>query len=190
MKNTIFSLFSFLSIVSCVTFNSSDNINKNLFNPDNINGTYKNTPNEYQGLYVSKLSDVFDRNTRIFNVVKPDKKYDLKNISVNINLISEKELKLKIIENETQKIITEKAVKIKLKKDGYIYIKDKNFMIDGIPVILGGWNIQKSRMYIDEENNLNIESNYFFYHAALIVMCDWKNFNYHLKFKKQNKNSE
>ncbi|MFY7816026.1 MAG: hypothetical protein ACOVRK_12660, partial [Chryseobacterium taeanense] len=58
------------------------------------------------------------------------------------------------------------------------------FMMQGIPLVFGGWNIQKSRFTVDEKNNLQIQSNYFFCNGFMIVMSDWKTSRYTLNFEK------
>ncbi|MFP3802316.1 hypothetical protein, partial [Paraburkholderia sp. SIMBA_027] len=85
---------------------------------------------------------------------------------------------------ESENVLFDKDVKVKLKKDGFFYLKEKRFMLDGIPLIFGGWNFQKSRFTVDQNNNLLVQSNYFFCNGVLVFMSDWKTFHYSLTFEK------
>jgi len=147
-----------------------------------LNGNYNNFPNDGGGLYVNKLTDIFDRNTNIFKLEKDDK-YDSESITVSLTSITDKTLNVRFSENN--KTILDKNIKVRLKRDGFLYIKDKILLINGLPLIFGGWNIQKSRITILANGKLYVESNYFFCNGALIVMSDWKNFNYNLTFNRK-----
>lgn len=110
-------------------------------------------------------------------------KHESMNFKIELKAVGKKRLNLKIYDAEN--VRTDKNVRVTLKKDGFIYLKEKRLMIDGIPLILGGWNIQKSRFAQDGDNRLKVESNYFFCNGLLVVMSDWKTFHYELIFEKQ-----
>lgn len=151
-------------------------------NLSSINGIYNNYPSSGGGFYVKSIKDVFYRNINMFDF-KTDKIFQNEKLEGQITVISQKLINLKIRENE--KIIFDKNLKVKLKEDGYLYIKEKITMIDGFPLIFGGWNVQKSRINITDDNKLFIESNYFFCNGILIVISDWKTLNYSLSFEKK-----
>ncbi|KQS91486.1 hypothetical protein ASG21_03170 [Chryseobacterium sp. Leaf394] len=182
MKNLIFYLWLSLLTVSCAGFKNiqpaKTNNGKNVV--DNIDGTYGNLPSSGNGFYVRALTDVFDRNTNMFNWKE---KYVGEQIKVKLQMINNKRLNVFISQDE--KILFNKNLRVKLKNDGYLYLKGKRLMIDGIPLVLGGWNIQKSRLRIDENNNLIVQSNYFFCNGFAVVMSDWKTLHYTLTFEKQ-----
>ncbi|MCY1663049.1 hypothetical protein [Chryseobacterium sp. SL1] len=149
-------------------------------NIENINGIYENFASSGNGFYVRMLTDVFDRNTNMFNWKD---KYDPKNTRVKLQMIEKNKLNVIFFKNE--KIVFNKNLRVELKEDGYLYLKEKRFMLDGIPLVLGGWNIQKSRLGVDENNNLRIQSNYFYCNGFAVLMSDWKTLHYNLTFEKQ-----
>lgn len=182
MKNLIFYLCLSLLTVSCAGFKNivptKTVIGKNVV--ENIDGTYGNLPSSASGFYVKALTDVFDRNTNMFSWIE---KYVGEHTRIKLQMISTKRLNVMIFKNE--KIVFNKNLRVKLKNDGYLYLKEKRFMLDGIPLVLGEWNIQKSRLKIDGNDNLTIQSNYFFCNGIAIVMSDWKTLHYTLTFEKQ-----
>lgn len=182
MKKILFYLGSLVLLSDCATFNDGKLVDDNFKNNDLnfINGTYHNYASSGSGFYVRSLTDVFDRNTRMFNFKEKHEERDLK---IELKALHKKILNMKTY--EAGKLRTDKNLKVTLKKDGFVYLKEKRFMLDGIPLIFGGWNIQKSRFTLDENNNLSVQSNYFFCNGILIVMSDWKTSHYSLTFEKQ-----
>ena len=179
-------LISYLSVLvftmSCACFKNIEStesfIEKN--NIENITGTYENFPSSGNGFYVRMLTDVFDRN---INMLNWKDKYDAKNTKVKLQIIEKNKLNVMIFKNE--KMVFNKNLRVKLENDGYLYVKEKRFMIDGIPLVFGGWNIQKSRLGVDENNNLKIQSNYFYCNGVAVLMSDWKTLHYNFTFEKQ-----
>ncbi len=182
MKRLFFYLGTVLTLSGCATFDNSKIAGSHSKGDDLsfINGTYTNFPFSGGGFYVRNLTDVFDRNTRMFNFKE---KYETGNFKIELKAVGKKRLNLKIYDGGNLR--TDKNVRVTLKKDGFIYLKEKRLMIDGIPLILGGWNIQKSRFAPDGNNRLKVESNYFFCNGLLVVMSDWKTSRYELIFEKQ-----
>lgn len=184
MKNIFFYLIVFLFTMSCAGFKNVDHSTAGL-NENNLNkieGTYNNLPSSGSGFYVGRLNEVFDRNLEMYNINKTTEKYDNKNVNLKLRIVNQHTLNVKIYEAEN--LLFDKDLKVQLKKDGFLYLKEKRFMLDGIPLILGGWNIQKSRFTIDQNNHLKVQSNYFFCNGILIVMSDWKTLHYDLTFEK------
>ncbi|KQT16895.1 hypothetical protein ASG31_11015 [Chryseobacterium sp. Leaf404] len=179
MRKSGFYFIMLLMIVSCAGFKNNDSMKMDKDNVKNITGTYRNLPATPGGFYVRTLSDVFDRNTNMF---KWKEKYSHQNVIVKLELIKKNRLHVEIADSEN--FLFSKDLRVKLKKDGYLYLKEKRLMIDGIPLVFGGWNIQKSRFAIDADQNLIIQSNYFFCNGIFILMSDWKMFHYHLTFEK------
>jgi len=179
-EKTIFCLCIILMIVNCAGFKNVDNnggLNKN--NLSAVDGNYGNYPVDGRSPYVDALVDVFDRTTNMF-IFKD--KYDTRAVNLKLKIINEKRLNVKIYKKE--KLLFDKNLKVKLKNDGFLYLKEKRFMMEGIPLVFGGWNFQKSRLTVDENNNLQIQTNYFFCNGVFILISDWKTFHYNLIFKK------
>lgn len=183
MKRIFFYLGTVLMLSSCATFDK-DKFTDNHWESDDlnfINGTYTNFPSSGGGFYVRNLTDVLNRDTQMFNFKE---KHKNKNFKIELKAVGKKKLNLKIY--DAGDLLTDKNLRVALKKDGFVHLKEKRFMLDGIPLILGGLNIQKSRLTLDGNNDLKVESNYFFCNGILVVMSDWKTFHYDLTFKKQN----
>lgn len=181
MRRLIF-YFSILFVtVSCAGFRNVDppvGLNKN--NVENINGIYKNFPLSKNGFYVRTLTDVLDRNNNMFNWTE---KYNNDDIKIRLEMVEKNRLHVEI--SESEKTLFSKNLKVKLKKDGFLYLKEKRFMLDGIPLVLGGWNLQKSRFAIDSNNNLRIQSNYFYCNGVLVLISELKTLHYDFIFEKQ-----
>ncbi|MCX8533180.1 hypothetical protein [Chryseobacterium luquanense] len=180
MRKLIFYLSILFVTVSCAGFKNVDPIRLDKKSVENISGTYKNVPVTKSGFYVQTLTDVFDRNTNMFNWKE---KYDKKDVIVKLKMIKKNRLHVEIFESEN--ILFSKDLKVKLKNDGFLYLKERRFMIDGIPLVFGGWNFQKSRFAIDSNNNLKVQSNYFYCNGILILMSDWKTLHHDLIFEEQ-----
>jgi len=181
MKNLILLFSTIILITNCAGFknpNGSGNFNKN--NLSEIDGTYKNISSSG----TETLTEVFDRNTKMFAFLKGgNNKYEeKKDVKLILKIINNKSLNVKIIDSEN--LLFDKNLKIKLKKDGFLYLRKKRFMIEGIPFIAGGWNVQKSCFTIDKNHNLQVQLNYFFYMAILVVIGDAKTTNSHFTFEK------
>ncbi|SDM31212.1 hypothetical protein SAMN05216273_12156 [Chryseobacterium taihuense] len=180
MRKLIFYLIILLVTVSCAGFKKIGTIKLCKNSVENIKGTYKNTPLSKSGFYIRTLTDVFDRNTNMFNWKK---KYNREDATVKLEMIKKNLLHVEILESDS--ILCSKNLRVKLKNDGFLYLKEKRFMIDGIPLVFGGWSFQKSRFTVDSDNNLKIQSNYFYCNGVLILISDWKTLHYDLTFEKQ-----
>ncbi|MRJ07572.1 hypothetical protein EDL99_01550 [Ornithobacterium rhinotracheale] len=183
MKYSEANIFIALIFQSCASFKEpkiNGTLNEN--NLSQLNGQYNDSVSSGGGLYVKKLSDVLDRNVNMFDF-KHDEKYVGKGITVDLKVVSKNMLNVKF--KKHNQIISDKNVKVKLKNDGFLYVKGKKFMIDFVPFVLGGWNVQKSRLTLNSDGNLYVESNYFFYAALFTVIGDWKTLRYESTFDKK-----
>lgn len=180
MKNISY-YFGLLLLFSCAGFRDVDNKNA-VLNKNNLgllDGIYSNASISHAGGYVGNLTDVVDRNTRMFAFKD---KYNGKDMKLQLKIINQKKLNVKIY--DAGNLLADKDLRVKLESDGFLYLKEKRFMLEGIPLVLGGLNIQKSRFTVDTKNNLQVQTNYFFCNGFMIVMSDWKTLHYHLDFEK------
>lgn len=69
-----------------------------------------------------------------------------------LRVLNENRIKINYIEDD--QIIRERVLKIKLKQDGYLYLKNKNTVFILIPYIAGALDIKKTRITCDENGNL------------------------------------
>jgi len=181
MRKIFFYLSFILIMTGCAGFKNVENYNTHLNknNLNSINGDYDNYPVDGKLGYIDGLVDVFDRNTNMF-IFK--NKYDTRAVNLKLKIINEKKLNVKIYQKD--KVLFDKDLRVKLKDDGFLYLKQKRFMLEGIPLVLGGWNFQKSCLTVDENNHLQIQTNYFFCNGVFIFISDWKTFHYNLTFEK------
>jgi len=92
---------------------------------------------------------------------KSSKKHELKidtlkRYSFTLKVINKKKLKIEYYENDS--ILNENTVKYTLKKDGYLYLKNINSEIVGIPYLFGEFTKKRRRITLDEVNNLIYET--------------------------------
>ncbi len=182
MRRLCFYLCFVLMMINCAGFKNTGSTHGVLSreNVSRIDGSYNNYPVEGDPGYVDGLADIFDRNKDMFT---RRNKYDTRAVHFKLKSISEDKMNVKIYRKE--ELLFDKNMKMKLKNDGFLYLKEKRLMLDGLPLIFGGWNVQKSRFTVDENNRLTVETNYFFCRGAMIIMNDCKTFHYHLTFEKQ-----
>jgi hypothetical protein len=67
-------------------------------------------------------------------------------------------------------IIEDKLIKIKKVKKNYVYLRNKNVKIYNIPLILGGFDIQRTRLFIDETDSLVINTADVSFGSALLII--------------------
>lgn len=96
MKKLISYLCLLLFTLNCAGSKNMDSaesvIEKN--NIEKINGAYENFPSSGNGFYVRMLTDVFDRNTNMFNWKD---KNDAKNIKVKLQMIKKNRLNVTVL---------------------------------------------------------------------------------------------
>lgn len=92
-------------------------------------------------------------------------------------------MKLIYIENET--ILRERLIKTKLKKDGFLYLKNKNIQPLLIPYIAGAIDINKIRFGLDTNNNLILDvANHTSGAFLFIAFLDGRTNKYRLIYKR------
>lgn len=74
--------------------------------------------------------------------------------------------------------------KYKLKKDGFLYIKDSNFEINNVPFIYGGFEINRTRLGLNKNDELIFESSYYIYGAVLVIIGDDRKYKSSSLFRK------
>lgn len=72
--------------------------------------------------------------------------------SCELEIIDSKNLKINYLKNET--IIRTRTLKTKLKKDGYLYLKNRNTVFILVPYIAGALDVKKIRLTRSTEGNL------------------------------------
>ena len=135
-------------------------------NLDRLNGTY--------AIIAQQDSDENNRDGAYFNAIeKFDRKY-AKNLRdsvvrygtdsyfVRLNILNEKETKIHFMKNETVRRTL--SVKSKLKKDGFLYIKNRHLRWMGLPYVFGILDKKRIRIGVDTNENLVVDESH---HSSL-----------------------
>lgn len=106
-----------------------------------------------------------------------------KNYYFDLEVIDSKNLRINYIEED--KIIRTRTLKTKLKKDGYLYLKNKNIGFWLVPYVAGALDIKKSRLTRSATGNLlfdvvNHRSGAF----LIIAFLDGRTWKYRDEYKR------
>lgn len=183
-----FKLVLILSIVcqSCVSFKEGV-INTNTIQKNNItelNGTFNNSSVEYDSVTKTVKNGqqflyLLERNSRN-NSLRLD---SLKTYHFELEILDNKLIRFAYIENDS--IFKEKILEYKLKKDGYVYLKNKNLKFRGVPYIMGGIELNKTRLTLDSDKNLIVDTSTYYSGAAfLVVFGGSRTYPYRLKYNR------
>ncbi|MFD2561266.1 hypothetical protein [Aquimarina rubra] len=108
-------------------------------------------------------------------------KNNLSNFSFKINVINDGEIKFEYLTNN--KKFNERIIKYEL-REGYLYLKNKNTTIGGIPYVFGGIEVNKVRLTRDLKDNLVAEIAHHNSGAILLVFGDAKDNHYQCYYHK------
>lgn len=178
-KILFFSLI-FSSFISCATFPKNIE-NQYIINKENVfslNGKY--SLNEiYRGSLTDSTSFSFSKSDLGFNHTFFDeidsrisaKRIEIdssKNYSFVLKVLNSKNIEIIYLENITT--IRRQTIKYKLKGDGYLYLKNRNFKIKGIPYLIGSFDVKKIRLTLNKEKNLLLETSEFSSGGVALLM--------------------
>lgn len=191
MKKILLVFIVAISLTNCAAFD------KNLKNPNSLQ---KNNLNKVNGLYdieemgfdsLSKLypSNLFWVGNNFLReidrkLLKDTLRIDsMKKYAFELKVINKKKLKITYLENDI--IFRERFLKIKLKKDGYLYLKNKNIGFVLIPYIFGAVDVKRTRLTLDEEENLVLDV-YNHRSGAIggVGFLSWKTWRYRRTYEK------
>ena len=181
MKNLFVIIVPFL-LMSCASFNKNHSFKNEVKLNENsislLNGSYTVNPSielnkgrsgkiyftDKGDLNRTNLYNFFNNSSRSLNDFQ-DSTYLVKLKVINKNEIL-------IYQYNIDQKMDSILLKYKLKSNGYIYIKNKNFKINGVPYLFGGFELNRIRMTVSNENNLVINSAHYFYGSFLILFGD------------------
>lgn len=178
-KILFFSLI-FSSFISCATFPKNIE-NQYIINKENVNSL--NGKYSLNEIYRSSLTDStsFSFSTRdiggpltFFDEI--DSKMLAERIVIDssksyyfiLKVLDSKHMEIDYLENE--KTIRQQTIKYKLKGDGYLYLKNRNFKIKGIPYLIGSFDVKKIRLTLNKEKNLLLETSEFSSGGVALLM--------------------
>lgn len=179
-------------------FQSCASFKKGLVNPNplnkeeltQLNGRYGIVHNEFDSILVYKKENF---NRQVWNsnnffteidrkLIKDTLEIDtLKTYSFDLKVLNPKKIKIDYIENG--KIIRERILKTKLKRDGYLYLRNKNTQFMLVPFLAGAIDIKKTRITKSDNGNLIFDVANFRYGAALIVFGDTRTWKYRQEYE-------
>ena len=188
-----------LILILVITFQSCALFDKELINPNPLN---KQNLYELDGRYdtfniqVDSIEQDYKRPISINNsflkeidrkLIKDTLKLDnLKNYAFDIKIISTKKIKIEYFENG--KVFKERVFKTKLKKDGYLYLKNKNVQFLLVPYIAGALDVKRTRFTKSIKGNLIFDvSNHRSGAAFLVVFLDSKTWKYRQEYERKEK---
>ena len=170
--------FIFLSILflSCGVFKDrKENFQRiDITNVNMLNGTYSvfaynKLKIEYP--YFDNANEKFYR--KYGRVEKDTISFDtISGGKFKLNIIDNEKLKIDFIKNE--KVIKSQTLKYKFKNDGFLYVKNRNTIIAGIPYIFGGVDVKKVRIALNQNNELIINDVFDSSGALLLIFGDAK----------------
>jgi len=144
MKKIIYLVFV-VSLYNCGSIPKYRDHNlKPITDVKQIEGVYKNYTNDSLKLHHLSLNGRFNWRKKEVDT----NQYS----SVKIKILDDKRLKLDFqIENNNLKI---KIIKYRLRNNGFIKLRNKNFRVSGIPYIFGEYAIKKFELGLSLDNNL------------------------------------
>lgn len=160
--------------LGCASFPKTQKPSISLLNPSNIKlleGTYALKhcyPVSSEDSIIDKIVTIADSNQyptlfeEINNgiLVKRLKMNSEKKYTFSLKILNSKRFEIDYLEDNL--VVRKNSVRYKLKEDGFVHVKHRNFKIIGIPYVLGGINKKRSRLALNEDNYLLFETSEFF----------------------------
>ncbi|MDO5969630.1 hypothetical protein Q4Q35_07410 [Flavivirga aquimarina] len=185
MKNT-YLIFLSLLFFSCGVFknNPENHVKINNANVNNLNGTYSifafdklkteypyfdNANNKFYRKYGRGQSDTIS-----FDTISGGK--------FKIKIIDDRKLQIDFIKKNN--IVKSQTIRYKFKNDGFLYVKNRNTIIRGIPYVFGGVDVKKVRIALNQNNDLILNDIFDNSGALLLIFGDakvWEETNIYLR---------
>jgi len=190
-----------LSFVGCAPFSKKVTLNDHTYlNSESINklnGTYE--INASKIIYKSSR----DNKTKIFENDSVDKYYNLfhfvktenqelradsiknliKKYDVRIEVLDKKKISFSLLKDNLK--VDSSIVNYKIKNDGYIYLKNKNFKSNWIPILCGNFSINRTRLSLNNENSLILNNSNYFHGAILVIIGDSRSFKFEGRYNRK-----
>ena len=116
-------------------------------------------------------------------VLREDIKKNIKNYKVKVEIVNENRISFSLLKNENK--IDSISLNYKIRKDGFIYLKNKNFKTKWIPIICGNFEVDRTKIGLNNENNLIISNSYFIYGAVLVIIGDTRKSKFSSEYKRK-----
>lgn len=163
-----------LCLSNCAVFDknleNSNRLDKSDFNK--INGQYHITEIGFDSINKVHHSQMWTANNFLREIDRKLLKDTLhldsmKRYKFELKIITDKKLKVTYYENDV--VFRERFIKTKLRKDGYLYLKNKNIGFVLVPYIFGVLDVKKTRLTVDEDGNIVFDTYNHKSGAAFVV---------------------
>lgn len=183
-------------LILVIVFQSCASFDKELINPNPLNKENLSDLNGRYGIVYLESDSIKKRNKNQVwvhknflkeidrKLIKDTLKLDsLKTYAFDLKVLNPKKIQISYIENGI--MFKERILKTKLKKDGYLYLKNKNVQFLLVPYIAGALDIKKTRLSKLKNGNLIFDvSNHRSGAALLIVFLDGKTWKYRQEYER------
>lgn len=145
MKRICFIILVLLLVTNCGSLPKykKDNF-KPIKNAKQIEGEFENFNNDSLKLFYNSLNAELNWRKKEIDSTKY--------ASAKITILDKKRMQLDfIIDNEIHK---SKTLNYRLRKNGFIKLRNRNFRVSGIPMILGGYEVRKYELGLNQNNDL------------------------------------
>ncbi len=115
--------------------------------------------------------------------LREDIKTDTKNYKIKVRIVYKDRISFCLLKNENK--IDSISLNYKIRKDGFIYLKNKNFKTKWIPLVCGNFEINRTKIGLTNENNLILSNSYFIYGAVLFIIGDTRKSNFSSEYKRK-----
>lgn len=184
--------FLTLIIQSCATFpkKSANQLRLTEHNLTRINGKYKVKPVK-DSLLDKDLTVYHNAFEKFYRGKGRGSKDTMKidnfdNYTFEIKLIEKKQIEVNYLKDNIS--FRKFKLKYELKADGYVYLKNKNLKVSGVPYLFGSIDIKKLRLSIIG-NYLTVEEIRHSSGAILFIFGDSKTWHYNDKYVRTEKNA-
>lgn len=192
MKKTnliILVIISIVSLASCASFNNKiskkESIKLTKETIHNINGTYEFQPFKSFGASGKRVYDIdTDTESIDFYILGTRLTFGPKSsYTVDVRVISKNEISFTFKNKDT--LVFETTIKMKLRSNGLVYLKNKHVKVKGIPFVFGGITSNKMRIGLSKEGNLLLNYAYDSF-ASILIMAGGNSYNRSHHYKKIN----
>lgn len=198
MNKYILALISF-SLFGCATFSKRVTFDNQVIlkkeNISKINGVYEIKSLKSIWRFENLKPDIFEAEKDSINrfplyiTLKINKEFrngsnqNLENYKVKIEVHDKKTVSISLLDKE--KIIDNIKMDYKIRKDGYLYLKNNNFKTKWVPGLCGNFELDRTRIGINKENNLILNHSHYIYGAVLFIIGDSRKTSFGSEYKRK-----
>ena len=185
-KYVSLSILISISLFGCASFSNKvfidNNIVLNQKTISKINGIYEiksfKSVRRYENLKpdfvendsLGKFLSYFTIKTNEEN--RNNQNANFENYGMQIQVLNSNKISIELLkENSSLEKLT---LDYKVKKDGYLYLKNKNLKTKWIPGLCGTFEVNRTRISLDRENDLILNHSHYINGAILFVIGDSK----------------